>query len=240
MKKYIIPSLLLLLLISSGCSKKYEAYTENPNLPTSVPAYLLLRQILNDMAVIPGGDPDKFCQYTLSSYTYYGTNEYWTGAATLNYGTLRNVVAMEKEATKSSGENNPYNALAKFFKAYFFVDMSLKVGDLPMSEALKGLENETPKYDSQKDIFKQSLQLLEEANTQLTSLINSSNTSLLGDFYYQERITNSKTPLDALKQWQKVVNTFKLRVLIHLSKKEADADLNIKQKFSETISNPSK
>jgi hypothetical protein len=147
---------------------------------------------------------------------------------------------MEKEASKASGDNNPYSALAKFFKAYFFIKMTLQVGDLPMSDALKGLDNQTPKYDSQKDIFRQSLQLLEDANTQLAGLINSSNTSLLGDFYYQERITNPKTALDALKQWQKVVNTFKLRVLIQLSKKEADADLNIKQKFAEVVNNPTK
>jgi hypothetical protein len=147
---------------------------------------------------------------------------------------------MEKEASKASGDNNPYSALAKFFKAYFFISMTLQVGDLPMSDALKGLDNQTPKYDSQKDIFRQSLQLLEDANTQLAGLINSSNTSLLGDFYYQERITNPKTALDALKQWQKVVNTFKLRVLIQLSKKEADADLNIKQKFAEVVNNPTK
>jgi hypothetical protein len=240
MKKYIASILLVVVLIASGCNKKFDTYSQNPNLPTSVPAYLLLRQVLNDMVVFPAGDADKFCQFTLSSYTYYGTNEYWTGAATLNYGTLRNVVAMENEAKKSGGDNNPYSALAKFFKAYFFIDMSLKVGDLPMSDALKGLDNPYPKYDTQKDIFKQSLQLLEDANTQLTALINSSNTSLLGDFYYQERITNPKTPLDALKQWQKVVNTFKLRVLIALSKKESDADLNIKQKFSDVVNNPTK
>src|ERR1700752_4302031 len=112
MKNKLIPFLIVLLVISSSCNKKFETYADNPNLPTSVPAYLLLRQVLNDMFISPGGDADKFCQYTLSSYTYYGTNEYWTGAATLNYGTLRNVVAMEKEATKSSGENNPYNAMA--------------------------------------------------------------------------------------------------------------------------------
>ncbi len=243
MKKYNyhIAIILALALLAGSCNKKYDQYTPNPNLPTSVPAYLLLRQVENDMAVFPGGDADKFSQYTLSSYTYYGTNEYWTGAANLNYGTLRNVVAMENEAKKASGsDNNPYSALAKFFKAYFFVEMSLKVGDLPMTEALKGLDNLTPKYDAQKDIFKQSLQLLEDANTQMATLINTSNTSLLGDFYFQERISNSKTPLDALKQWQKVVNTFKLRVLINLSKKEADTDLNIKQKFSDVISNPTK
>jgi hypothetical protein len=147
---------------------------------------------------------------------------------------------MENEAKKASGDDNPYSALAKFFKAFFFVKMTLLVGDLPMTEALKGLDNPTPKYDTQKDIFKQCLQLLEDANTQLTALISSSNTSLLGDFYYQERISNPKTSLDALRQWQKVVNTFKLRVLINLSKKDVDPDLNVKQKFSDVLSNPAK
>jgi len=229
-----------ILMIAGGCSKKFEDYSRNPNQPVSVPAYLLLRQIENDLVVFPAGDEDKFGQYTLSTYTYYGTNEYWTGSAGLQYGTLRNVVAMEKEAAKASGDNNPYAALAKFFKAYLFVNMTLKVGDLPMSEALKGLDNATPKYDTQKDIFKQSLQLLEDANTQLAGLISSSNTALLGDFYFQERISGAKDPLSALKQWQKVVNTYKLRVLIELSKKETDADLNIKQKFNDVFSNPSK
>src|SRR5215207_8959203 len=104
MKKYIIhiACLAVVIIAGSSCNKQFEQNT-NPNAPVSVPAYLVLRQILNDMVVLPGGDADKFCQYTLSSYTYYGNNEYWTGAATLNYGTLRNVVAMEKEALKSSG-----------------------------------------------------------------------------------------------------------------------------------------
>ena len=236
----------VIIILANSCQKKFDKYSVNNNQPTSVPAYLLLRQIENDMIVFPlgntcnTGDADKFCQYALSSYTYYCTNEYWTGAATLNYGTLRNVVAMENEAKKASGDNNPYSALAKVFKAFFFIKMTLLVGDLPMSEALKGLDNPTPKYDTQKDIFKQSLQLLEDANTQLASLITSANTSLLGDFYYQERISNPKTSLDALRQWQKVVNTFKLRVLINLSKKDVDPDLNVKQKFSDVLSNPAK
>ena len=237
--KLITVIALAAIIISSGCSKKFEEITNNPNQPVSVPAYLLLRQIENDLALSPNVG-DKICQHVLSSYTYYGDNQYWTGETSLNYGTLNNVIAMEKEAAKSSGDENPYAALAKFFKAYLFIDMSLRVGDLPMTEALLGLENPTPKYDTQKDIFKQSLQLLEDANTQLASLISSSNTSILGDFYFQERISNGKDALTTLKQWQKVVNTYKLRVLIELSKKEDDGDLNIKQKFSDVVSNSSK
>ena len=228
------------LMALSSCTKTFEKYAVNPNQPTSVPAYLLLRQVENDLMVFPGGSADKFGQFTLSTYTYYGTNEYWTGAATLDFGTLRNVAAMEKEAAKASGDINPYSALAKFFKAYLYINMSLKVGDLPMTEALKGLDNPTPKYDTQKQVFIQGLKLLEEANTQLAALIASSNTALLGDFYFIEKISNGKDPLTSLKQWQKVVNTFKLRVLINLSKKEADADLNVKQKFADVINNPTK
>lgn len=109
-----------------------------------------------------------------------------------------------------------------------------------MSEALKGLANPTPAYDSQKQIFMQSLQLLEESNTQLAALIAASNTALLGDFYFQEKISGGSDALTTLKKWQKVVNSFKLRVLINLSKKSADADLNIKQKFADVVNNPAK
>ena len=242
MKKinYYIVLLVAVCIAASGCNKKFDDYTPDPNNPVSVPPYLVLRQVLNDMIVYPGGDADKFCQYVLSSYTYYGTNEYWTGSADLNYGSLRNVNAMDKEAKKGGVDLNPYSALAKFFKAYYFIDMSLKVGDVPMADALQGLENPTPKYDAQKDVFKQSLDLLEEANTDLTALIAAADVSLLGDFYFQERINSPTGPLNALKQWQKVVNTYKLRVLIELSKKADDGDLGIKQKFSDILSNPAK
>jgi hypothetical protein len=226
--------------MATGCSKRFEDYTPNNNVPTSVPPYLLLRSILNDMFDEPSGNNDKWSQYTLSSYTYYGDNRYWNGEASLNYGTLKNIQAMEREAVKASGEENPYSALAKFLKAYFYIKMSMKVGDLPMSESMLGLENPTPKYDTQKDVFKQSLQLLEEANTDLTTLINNANTSLLGDFYYQERIASPQTPLEALKSWQKVVNTYRLRVLTNLSHHADDADLNVKGQFNDILSNPSK
>ena len=243
MKTNKLIALFFAIIAISSCTKTFEKYTQNPNQPTSVPAYLLLRQIENNLMVFPGGDEEKWSQFTLSTYTYYGTNEYWSGSTSLDYNTLQNIVSMEKEAAKASANPNditPYSALAKFFKAYLFVNMSLKVGDLPMSDALKGLSNPTPKYDSQKQIFIQSLQLLEEANTQLTSLIASSNTALLGDFYFQERISGGVDALTALKKWQKVVNTYKLRVLIELSKKSTDTDLNIKQKFADVYNNPAK
>jgi hypothetical protein len=43
-----------------------------------------------------------------------------------------------------------------------------------------------------------------------------------------------------LKAWQKVVNTYRLRLLIHLSKKTADADLKVAQQFATIIADPGK
>jgi len=230
------------IMLGTSCSKRFEDYSKNGNLPLQVPPGLILPTILNDMVVYPGGDEDKNCQFIVSNYTYYGLNQYWSGSASLNYGTLRNVLAMEKEASRLAGsDNNPYHALGFFFRAYFFVSMSMKVGDLPMTEALQGLDNPAPKYDTQKDIFKQSLLWLDSANTLLNGFLNNGFLEFSGDFYYKERLSsplNGSNGRDALIEWQKVVNSYKLRVLIELSKQADDAELNIKQQFATIFNSP--
>ena len=244
MKFSQIPLIIISIFVISaaGCSKKFEDYSQNKNLPQQVPPGLVLKSILNDMVVFPGGDEDKADQFIVSNYTYYGLNQYWTGSANLSYGTLRNVLAMESEAKRLAGsDNNPYHALGFFFRAFFFVNMSEKVGDLPMTDALQGLNNPAPKYDAQKEIFRQSLVWLDSANTMLSGFLSKGFLEFSGDFYYQERINNPKNGSngrDALLQWQKVVNSYKLRLLIELSHHAEDADLNVKQQFAAIISNP--
>src|SRR5882757_1732463 len=244
MKYLKLPVILALagIVSATGCSKKFDQYSQNSNqpLPGKVPAGIVLKSILNDIVVMPGGDADKQCQNICSNYFYYGTNEYWTGSATLDYNDLNNVLAMEAEAKRAAGnDNNPYHALGLFLRAYFFVDMSEKVGDLPMKDALQGIANTTPKYDTQKDVFKQALLWLDSANTLLAGQIQNGFLEFSGDFYYTERISSPLSPRDALIAWQKVVNSYKLRLLIELSKKAStDADLNIAQQFATIFNNP--
>jgi hypothetical protein len=116
--------------------------------------------------------------------------------------------------------------LGHFFRAYFFTKMSLQVGDIPMTEALKGLEDFNPVYDPQKKVFQQAFLWLDSANAQLGSLVTSKDNNLQGDIFYSNN----------LSKWQKAVNTFRLRLLINLSKKADDPELNIKQQFSKIIS----
>ncbi|MFI5194305.1 MAG: SusD/RagB family nutrient-binding outer membrane lipoprotein, partial [Chitinophagales bacterium] len=224
-------------------------YSQNLNqpVPGKVPPGIILKTILNDLVEYPGSTSDKACQDYCSNYVYYGNNEYWTGSASLNYvnsnpggNDLNNILAMESEARRLAGtDNNPYHAMGLFFRAFFFVSMSEKVGDLPMTDALQGLANTTPKYDTQKDIFKQSLLWLDSANTILGGLIQNGFLEFSGDFYYNGRINNPLSPRDALIEWQKVVNSFKLRVLIEMSKRAVDnADLNIPQQFAVIYNDP--
>ncbi len=252
MKKYKFAWLLMAVIAINGCKKTIEKDTVSPNLPASVPPSPLLRGILNDMYNDPfadhgshGGQAERNCQYFCSNYTYYGNNAYWDGVfhpqyATLNYGTLTNVINMEAAAKSAAGgsDNNPYNALGKFFRAYFFVSMSLKVGDIPMTQALQGTNNLNPAYDAQKSIFIQANKWLDSANTELAGIIQNGVFEFSGDSYYADFLGNSGTP--ALIKWQKVVNSFRLRVLIELSKQAADPDLNVAGQFAMILANPTK
>ena len=125
MKSIKFPVILFLAVaIVAGCTKKFEDYSQNPNqpLPGKVPPGIILKSILNDLVVFPGGDADKAGQFIASNYVYYGTNQYWTGSASLNYGDLNNTLQMEAEARRLAGsDNNPYNALGLFFRAFFFL-----------------------------------------------------------------------------------------------------------------------
>lgn len=233
MKIYIQKVLLLLVLtvVLSGCKKDFQELYENPNKPTSVPASLLLNSILNNMLEAPGGQLDRTNQYQLQNNSYFGNNQYNFASGSNLYSTLTDVTNMEAVAFSSGAADlNPYHALGKFFRAYFFTKMSLQMGDIPMSQALQGATLLTPVYDSQKTIFLNSLSLLDQANSDLAALIAANNTSLNGDMYFSNN----------LLAWQRVVNTYKLRLLIHLSNKTSDADLKVAQQFAQIVADPVK
>ena len=81
----------------------------------------------------------------------------------MNYGSLRNILAMEKEVERlGTDEARQFLPIAKFFRAFFYIRMTERLGDIPMSEAVKGEEgNFTPKYDTQKDVYTNCLKLLD-------------------------------------------------------------------------------
>ena len=228
MKKYILSFLIISILASCSDFQKLEV---NPNLPTSVPASLIMRDAMSRMNEGAWNDIMRYNQFYCSNYNYFNTNEYNWGNASLQFTTLKNVGKMEEEAKNAGAKNlNPYSALGKFLRAYYYTNMTLRVGDLPVKDALQGTTVDKPKYDTQKDVFIQILKWLDESNTELAQLITAGDKSMDGDIYFN----------NDLKKWQKAVNSFRLRVLVHLSKKADDADLKVKQDFANVLSNPTK
>jgi len=228
--KIYLLSILTVITISS-CKKDFADLTLNDNKPSSVPASLLFNGVANNMAVLPETADEVYNQYYLYNYDYYGNNRYDFSYGDDYYTTLKNVVAMETQATKAgSAALNPYSALGKFFRAFYFSKMSMEMGDIPMTQALQGITTLEPAYDTQKAVMLQCLNWLDGANTDLTSLIASGDNSLASDIY----LGNS------LAAWQKVVNSFRIRLLVQLSKRTDDTDINVAAQFATMIGNPTK
>ncbi|GAC1379104.1 MAG: SusD/RagB family nutrient-binding outer membrane lipoprotein [Ginsengibacter sp.] len=242
MKNNILISSIMVVMIVIGITSCQKGdLLSNPNAAaesSTVPASLILNHITSTLQ--RGEDPIiadvwKFNQYIVSNYSYYfGSNFYNWSNTSHTYDIIRYTTKMEEQAAKQYGnKTNVYFGLSKFFKAYAFVWLSQRVGDIPMYEA--GNPNIlTPKYDAQKEVYKNCLNLLDTANSILGSLISTANLNskvdAAGDIYGLTYL-----------QWQKVVNTYKLRVLISLSKRADDnADLNIKQQFAAIVNDPIK
>lgn len=230
-KLFYTITLASVFIAGSGCKKEFNSLNTNENKPTSVPAGLLFNGLLNNMYDAPYGTGERYSQYFLCNYDYYGNNRYDFGAGDDHYEELKNAGKMIEEAEKSGlPALNAYSAMAKFFKAYFFTKMSLEMGDIPMTEALQGLNNLKPKYDAQKTVFINAFALLDSANNELAELVAAGDNNLQGDIYFG----------NDLSKWRKVVNTLRLRLLMHLSKKADDTDLNVKAQFNEIVTNTTK
>jgi len=236
--KSFVPLALLLTIgmaSISGCQK--GDLIDNPNVAASsgtIPASLLLNHLT---ATLIRSDEQPFSisskneQFVLSNYAYYwGNNSYSFGNSETSYDILKYAIALQTQSTKQLGNTtNKYYAIAQFFKAYAGVWLTQRVGDIPFSQAGDPTILQ-PKYDTQHDVYKSALALLDNANTIIAPLAaaNPNGAFDTGDIFNLTYL-----------QWQKLINTYRLRVLISLQKRAVDnADLNIVQQFNTIVSNP--
>ncbi|MEY8721824.1 SusD/RagB family nutrient-binding outer membrane lipoprotein [Bacteroides stercorirosoris] len=226
------------IFLFSACQSLSE-YEMNPNSPSEgqVPPTLILTSVISNTlgSYRPMvGTYNGWAQYVASISSQQGDiafQGYLGGEAGFDwYSVLRDVLAMEFEGDRINAP--AYRGIANFFKAYCLMDMTMQMGDIPMTDALKGKSenNFTPKYDAQKDVFMNCLSLLDEANTILGDAVIRKVSVGNGDLIYGGNVAG----------WQKAVNALRIRILINLSKKMDDADLRIKEQFTEILDNPTK
>jgi hypothetical protein len=247
-------------LLATSCSKQIQSKVLDPNNPSSVPPNLVLGTVLTAMSGANGNGSigalggvnswdlvHGWNQYHCQNYDYYGNNIYsWTDASAgtdnapntssgpfNSYLVLKNVVQMEKEVTSRGGAAlNPYEAIGRFVSAYYFYNLTSLMGDVPLGDALKAPSVSSPAYTPQEQVFLYVLNQLDSANSDLATLIAANDNSLSSaqDIFFG----------GSLAKWQKLVNSFKLRVLVALSPKASDATLNVPVQFANIINNPSK
>ncbi len=223
MKKVFLSAAVLLTGLTA-CRDLAEINID-PNRVTETHPQLQLTQIQWDAFRYGGGTGPLYVMKMLVQTDGESSGQYykWDRSDFSAYSRMRDVTKMIEEAERIGIP--AYTALGKFFRAYYFFNLTMTFGDVPYSEALLGEKQETyspPAYDPQKEIFKGILAELDQANT----ILSGENTIIAGDIIYRGDVS----------KWRKLVNAFRLKVLMTLSRKEGDSDLNVRSAFEGIVS----
>ena len=148
---------------------------------------------------------NDFTQRVTRQMAMTGGNTYDNAFAPVNfddnwntaYRLLNAIKVMEPKAIQNN-ENYALGA-SKVIRAYVLMTLADMYGDIPLTEALQGAGNLTPKFDKSADVYKQVLIDLDDAIATL-NLTNNTKTTIQ-DLYYQDQA-----------HWIILANTLKLKL----------------------------
>lgn len=196
--------------VLASCKKFDASVNTDPNSPTKASGTQL---IANAELFLPGISSSPYGvhypQY-LSNTSFSDNSRYVT--VNFNFyglytGPLLNLENVINNANLDAIEGPIANqiAVAKVLKAYFFWHMTDRWGDIPYTEALKGSDNFTPKYDKQQAIYNSLFALLDEANAGFVA------GNIKNDIVYGGDVT----------KWKKLGNTIHALMALRLTKVDA-------------------
>lgn len=222
MKKYrSIITCVLVALVVSGTSCKKEFFTDaniNPNSPANVIPSAKLSSVEAALAYTQGGDLSRysslFTQQTIgfsrqaeAYYQYILTSQ---DADNLWGNLYTSVMSNCLDLMKQSDENkyNEYAGISRVLMAYTLQITVDAWGNIPYTEAFKGVDNLQPKFDSDISVYAAIDAMLDRAITELED----ANPGVLvpegDDFIFGG---------DA-SRWIKMAHALKARIAIHQSK----------------------
>ncbi|WP_295770800.1 SusD/RagB family nutrient-binding outer membrane lipoprotein [uncultured Mucilaginibacter sp.] len=216
MKKLAYSFFTILVLGTVSCKKDFFDINENPNSPTQVTNQLLLPRILNATAGRMATSYNYAALWTgywarsgtygpsIEEESYNITTTFQAGQWSGWYDILSDADIMEKQGVTSGSKF--YQGVAKVIKAIGFMYLVDQYNNVPYSQAFKGQGNLLPAYDSGAAIYA-DLQVQLEAAAKL---------------FADAEITPEIPTVDILfggdtDMWRKLVNTQRLKLLIHQS-----------------------
>lgn len=218
-------------MLHSGCSK-FEDINTNEDQTSVASASMLCTKVILDVTSFHSQAKEYITQSAVAKYIgyanegqmdeqYYKLNYIGFGGMTM----LPNAQKMEEYAEGLPAENS-YKGVVRFARAYMFYNLTMKVGDIPYSEANKGDEGVyKPKYDLQEDVFVGILNELEEA----------------AEYFAQDEadgrtFEGDPTPYEGdPAKWRRAVNSFALKVLMTLSNKTNVGSINVANRFAQIV-----
>ncbi|HVI47413.1 MAG TPA: SusD/RagB family nutrient-binding outer membrane lipoprotein [Chitinophaga sp.] len=219
-KAIAVASFALFLTIGSGC-KKYLDVNTNPDNPVDAPPAAILTGAEVTAGFVLGGadfslaagvltnQVDGASQQFESYQQYQLVADNFTNAwASIYQGTLNDLGELRKIAEPKKWYF--YNGVSKILTAYILGTTTDMWGDVPYSDAFKGIAGQyKAKFDKQQDIYTTIDGLLTSA---LADLNQPQPGALPGG---NDVIYGGESSL-----WIKFANSFRLRNLIHLTKKD--------------------
>lgn len=220
MKRFLnIILFILLISISVSCGKDILDVNSNPNSPSEsqVDPTLLMPSAQVVFGYHHYGWLNRYTsflvQHWATSSTQFRRHDRYdynqTDFNTMWSELYAKVLTDCETIIKQGQEKNVPNWIAcgKIFKAYVYSVMTDLWGDIPFSEALKGAENTTPKYDKQQVIYPALIAMIDEGLAALDLAPGAKGFVGTQDFIYAGNMS----------KWQKFGNSLKLRLLMRQS-----------------------
>ncbi len=227
--KCFIALALSCLLVS--CTKNFQEVNTDPNRPVTVNPGVILGQMQYRIVNTTIGAARNFTHELMQvdapvSSNSDGVHRYVITPGGIWTSVYNNLTDIEDIITLSDnlGEKN-YKAIALVYKCWAYSILTDVYGDIPYSEAIKATKgNFLPKFDSQKDIYTQIFKDLVTANDLFD---DTKGLTYGGDLVYNSSTTASATARNVgIQRWKKFCNTLRLRLLLRVSKHQAEIDVN--------------
>lgn len=235
--KYIILSLLLIVISISCDNVDFGDTNENPNGAGDPNTASLMAGAISRYSTLSGRDylnrPTLYVQYQ-SQVTYTDESRYneaasaWGAYFVQTLNNLQLVVDISEDPANhttvylSQGAPENQIAVAKLMQAIIFKRVTDTWGDIPFTEALNP-EILSPSYDSQSDIYPALINMVKENR----DLMDDSKLGPTGDIIYGGDIT----------KWKKLANSLILQMSLQLSKKFPGASEYAANEFNSALSN---
>jgi hypothetical protein len=225
MKK--IKYILVLLIFGFYSCSDYLDINDNPNqlhsdqakpdqyLPAAqVACYSVQASTMNRLGLLfsnaTGGNVQTYAAPFSSEFNFNVTSNFYSGifqSIYLNVNTFQKII----DFPDTTGQYMEYKAIAKICKAYYMQYIVDLYGNAPYTEAFKGIDNVTPKYEDDQLIYKHLLTELDEARALISTIQNNPPSGL------ESSATSDMMLGGDLSKWNKFANTIELKMLVRMS-----------------------